>query len=79
MDTHTLKKCDLIISLVKKYSARYLMQTQKFGIECPKTLEDTFYFDKQSGNSMRENAIVKEMKNVQVAYNAIEDGAQAPT
>ncbi len=36
----TLKKRDVIITLVKKRSALYLKRTHKFGIECPETVED---------------------------------------
>ncbi len=35
---HMLRKCDNIIALVKKCICRYLKCTQKFGIECPKTV-----------------------------------------
>ncbi len=41
---HTLMKCDSIIAIVKKSSARYLNYTHKFGIECPKTVEDAQYY-----------------------------------
>ncbi len=34
--THTLKKHDAIIALVKNCSSRYLKRMHKFGIECPK-------------------------------------------
>ncbi len=37
---HAVRKRDSIIALVKKRSARYLRHTHKFGIECPKTIED---------------------------------------
>ncbi len=38
---HTMKKCDVIIILVKKSNTQlYLKYTHKFGIKCPKTVED---------------------------------------
>ncbi len=49
---HTLKKHDAIIALVKKHSAKYLKRTHKFGIECPKTVEDALEFDKHNSNTM---------------------------
>ncbi len=49
---HTLRKRDSIIALVKKRSARYLKRTHKFGIECPKTVEDALELDKRNGNTM---------------------------
>ncbi len=37
--THTLKKHDAMIALLKKLSASYLKCMHKFGIECPKIVE----------------------------------------
>ncbi len=76
---HTLKKHDAIIALVKKRSARYLKHTHKFGIECPKTVEDALELDKHSGNTMWADAIAKEMKNVRVAFDPLENGVQPPS
>ncbi len=49
---HTLRKQDSIIALVKKCNARYLKHMHKFGIECPKTVEDALELDKRNGNTM---------------------------
>ncbi len=73
---HTLKKHDAIIAIVNNRSARYLKRMHKFGIECPKTVEDALELDKRNGNTMWANAIAKEMKNVQVAFDPLEDGMQ---
>ncbi len=54
---HTLKKCNVIIALVKKHSAMYLKHMHTFGIECPKTVENEIEFDKQNGNTMWVDAI----------------------
>ncbi len=43
----------------------------KFGIECPKTVEDALELDKQNVNTMWANAIAKEMKNVKAAFNPL--------
>ncbi len=59
-----MKKRDAIIALVKKCSARYLKRMHKFGIECPKTIEDALKLDRRTGNTMWADAIAKEMKNV---------------
>ncbi len=64
-----LKKCDSIIALVKKRSARYLKRMHKF---------DTLELDKHNGNTMWADAIAKEMKNVQVAFDHLEDSMQPP-
>ncbi len=37
---HMLRKRDAIIAMVKKCNARYLKHKHKFGIECPRTIED---------------------------------------
>ncbi len=75
---HTLRKHDSIIALVKKQSARYLKRMHKFGKECPKTVEDALELDKRNGNTMWADAIAKEMKNVLVAFDPLEDDAQPP-
>ncbi len=64
---HTLKKCDSTIALVKKHNARYLKHTHKFGIECPKSVEDALELDKKNGSTMWADDITNKMKNVQVA------------
>ncbi len=43
---HMLRKRDSIVALVKKCSDRYLKGMHKFGIECPKTIEDKLELDK---------------------------------
>ncbi len=76
---HALKKRNTIIALVKKQRAKYLKHTHKFGIECPKTLEDAQELDKQNGNPMWADAIAKEMKYIQVASDPLENGIQPPS
>ncbi len=73
---HTLKKCDAIIALLKKHSAKNLHRMHKFGIECHKTVEDALELDKHNGNTMWADAIAKEMKNVRVAFDPLEAGVQ---
>ncbi len=62
-----MRKRDAIIALVKNHSTKYLKHKHKFGIECPKTVEDALELDKQNGNTTLADAFAKEMKNVQVA------------
>ncbi len=75
---HMLKQCDSITALVKKCSAKYLKCTHKFSIECPKIVEDALELDKWNCNTMWADAIAKEMKNVRMAFNSLEDGTQPP-
>lgn len=75
---HMFKKCNAIIALVKKRSARYLNGTPKFGNECPKVVDDALALDKKSRNTVWADVIAKEKKNVQVAFNVVKDGLQPP-
>jgi hypothetical protein len=59
---HVLKKRDRIISLVHKWTPRYLKQTHKFGIEVPKTVKEALDLDHKNGNTLWADAIAKEMK-----------------
>ncbi|KAL7476293.1 hypothetical protein ACHAW6_002165, partial [Cyclotella cf. meneghiniana] len=62
--TWVLKKRDWIISL----------RTHKFGIELPKTVEETYMIVKATGTSFWRDAIKLEMKNVRVAFDVLPDG-----
>jgi hypothetical protein len=75
---HVLKKHDRIISLVRKRTTRYLKRTHKFGIEVPKTVKEALALDRKNGNTLWVDAIVKEMKEVRIAFNILPDGRSAP-
>jgi hypothetical protein len=75
---HVLKKRDRIISLVKQRKARYLKKTHKFGIEVPTSVAHAFELDKRNGNTLWADGITKEMTNVKVAFNVLEEGQRAP-
>ena len=47
--TYTLKKCDHIIAKVK---ARFLTKSHKFGVEVPKSVQDTYDSDKKNGKTL---------------------------
>jgi hypothetical protein len=49
---HVLKKCNRIISLVRKRTTRYLKRTHKFGIEVPKTVKKALALDHKNGNTL---------------------------
>ncbi len=66
------------ILLVKKRSSRFLKRTHKFGIEVPKTVKEALELDKTNGNTLRADAIAKEMKDVRVAFKILPDGRSAP-
>ena len=62
---HVLKKKHLIISKVK---SKYWSRTHKFGIKVPKTVQDAIRIDKENGDTLWWDAILKEMKNVRIAF-----------
>ena len=76
---HVLQKRDRIISKVKQRRAKkYARTTMKFGVECPKTVEEALAFDKKNGNTLWADAIAKEMRNVRIAFDIREKGASPP-
>ncbi len=50
----------------------------KFGIEVPKTVKEALDLDRKNGNTLRADAIVKEMKAVRIAFNILPDGHVTP-
>ncbi len=76
LEPHMLRTHDSIIALVKIPSAKYLKHTHKFSIECLKTVEDALELDKCNNNTMWADAIAKEMKNVQVAFDPLDNNVQ---
>jgi hypothetical protein len=75
---HVLKKRDQIISLVCKWTTRYLKRTHKFGIEIPKTVKEALALDRKNGNTLWADAIAKEMREMCIAFNILPDGSSAP-
>jgi len=72
---YTLKRRERIIAAVQK---RYWKMTHKFGIQLPKTIDEALQLDKENGNDIWEQAIKKEMKNIQKAFQHIEDDEAVP-
>ena len=72
---YVLKKRKRIIAAVNK---RYHKRTHKFGIEIPKDWDDAVRIDKENGNTLWQDAIQKEMKNVKVAFQTLENGEKVP-
>jgi len=75
---YVLKKRDRIISLVWKWTTRYLKRTHKFGIEVPKTVKEAFEIESKNGNTLWADAIAEEMKEVCIAFNILPDEHVAP-
>jgi len=75
---HTLKKCDSIISLVKKRQTRYMKKTHKFGVEVPKIAKEATELDQRNGDTKWTDSISKEMTNVRVVFDILKEGVRAP-
>jgi Reverse transcriptase (RNA-dependent DNA polymerase) len=72
---YTLRKREQIIAAVNK---RYLQRTHKFGIEVPKTVEEALALDKKNGNHLWFEAILLEIKNVNIAFEDLPEGSSIP-
>ena len=67
---YVLRKRNRILAAVK---GRVIKKTHKFGIEIPTTVEQALEIDKKNGNTLWQDAINKEMKNVRVAFKVLDD------
>lgn len=72
---HTNKKRDVIISHVK---ARIRKMTHKYGMEVPRNLEHALAIDKKNGDDFWSKALAKEMLNVGIAFDILEDDVSMP-
>ena len=52
--------------------------THKYGIEIPKDVEHAHEIDARNGNTLWRDALNKEMYNVGVAFEILDEGAHAP-
>ena len=72
---HTLKPRERLLKAMQK---RYFRTTQKYGIELPKTVKRALEIDAETGTTFWRDALAKEMKNVGVAFNILEEGESVP-
>jgi hypothetical protein len=75
-DPHVLKKRSRIIYAVTN---QYHKRTHKFGIEVPKSCDDCVRLDKENGNTLWQDTVSKEMKNVQIAFKILNGDESVPT
>ena len=73
---YTLRKRDIILSAVKK---RIRKTTHKYGVEIPTSVEHAHELDRRNGNTMWGDALRKEMYNVGVAFEVLDEGKPAPS
>ena len=67
---HTLKKRDQIISAVHK---RVRLPSTKYGIRVPRSTRQALEFDRINGDSVWQDAINKEMRDIAVAFKLKDD------
>ena len=67
---HTLKKKEQIIKAVR---TRYLKRTHKFGLRLPKTVQEAYEIDAETGTDLWHKAIAKEMRNNAIAFKFTEE------
>ena len=72
---YTLRRRDRIIASI---NSRYYKTTHKFGIELPKTIQEALDIDKRTNATYWYDAIQKEMHNVKVAFNILNEGENVP-
>jgi hypothetical protein len=72
---YTMRKRDVIISAVKN---RIKQATHKYGVEIPRSVEHAHTIDRKNGNSLWKDAINKEMLNVGIAFEVLEDNRATP-
>ena len=68
--SHTLKNRDAIICSTRKRIAK---TTHKYGIEIPTSWDHAVKIDTKNGNHLWRDALAKEMRNVGVAFDVLED------
>jgi len=66
---HTVRTRDRIIG---KVQSRYWRTTHKFGIRLPKTVEEAYRIDEETGTTFWRDAIEKELRKVRVAFEKID-------
>eukprot|EP00957_Ditylum_brightwellii_P149898 11416440-Ditylum_brightwellii.AAC.2 len=64
--------------LIYKMQPRMPKKTHKFGIKVPCNLKEARAIDRETGTNFWEKAIVKEMKNVGIVCQLLEEGEKPP-
>ena len=72
---YTLRQRDKIIAAV---NTRLRKESLKYGIAVPRTLDEAKRMDRDNGNTLWADAINKEMANVRVAFEILEESQPIP-
>ena len=73
--TYTLQKSDIIISAINTCIRK---TTHKYGIEIPRSVKHAAEMDLKNGNDFWVKAIKKEMNNVGIAFEILDEDKSAP-
>ena len=72
---YTLRRRDRIIASV---NSRIRKVTHKYGVELPTTVKQAQALDEKNGNTFWTDAINKEMENLKVAFDILDEGSKPP-
>jgi hypothetical protein len=72
---HVLKK---LIRLIKMSRTKQVRKGYKFGIRIPTSVAEALALDKENNNTYWYDAIMKEMKNVRIAFEIVPTGQKLP-
>jgi hypothetical protein len=74
---YTLRKRDTIISAMKS-RCKQKKVSHKYGIEVPSSIEHAIKLDENNGDNYWRDALSKEMKNVGIAFEVLDEGQNQP-
>jgi len=57
-------------------SSRSKKKLHKYGVQIPRSVKEAYELDRINGNTLWRDTITKEMKNVLIAFDILEDGKQ---
>jgi hypothetical protein len=72
---HNLKKKTRLVKLSK---SRHIRKGYKFGIRVPNSIEEAIALDIENGNTLWQDAIMKEANGVRIAFEVKNDGKPPP-
>jgi len=64
--------------IIKKVKSKYWQRTHKYGIRLPKSVQEALKIDEENGNTLWNDAMQKELKNVKVAFKFLADDEPIP-
>ena len=74
--SHVLERRNQIILKVKLRQKQFVKTNKKFSVEVPCNVKRARELDKKNGNTLWVDAILKEMKNMWVAFSILTNGGR---